>query len=184
MIVFLMVIENEVTRCKLEEIYKLYREKLILIAKDILHDEHEAEDIVQSAIIKMAECIDDKSDPKSHDVEGLVIVIVRRLAFNIYNKRKKWKTVDVEDCEVAISNDESTDPELHLLHIDQREWMSRKLAKIKEEYADILTLRHYYDYSFKKISDILSTSEDNVRMRYMRARKALNVIIGGGIDEK
>ncbi|MBN2285977.1 MAG: sigma-70 family RNA polymerase sigma factor [Tissierellales bacterium] len=184
MIAFLMVIENEETRCKLEEIYRLYRGKLILIAMEILHDDYEAEDVVQNAIIKMAECIDEDCNPKSNDVQGLVIVIVRRLSINIYNKRKKWEMVDLEENEAAISHDESTDPELQLLHIDQKEWVSRELEKIKGEYADILTLRHYYDYTFKKISSILSISEDNARMRYMRAKKALSGIIGGGINGK
>lgn len=179
-----MVIENEEIRCKLEEVYRLYRERLFLIAKDILHDDYEAEDVVQNAIIKMAECIDEDCDPKSNDVQGLVIVIVRRLSINIYNKRKKWEMVDLEENEAAISYDESTDPELQLLHIDQKEWVSRELEKIKGEYADILTLRHYYDYTFKKISSILSTSEDNARMRYMRAKKALSGIMGGGINGK
>jgi RNA polymerase sigma-70 factor (ECF subfamily) len=184
MIAFLMVIESEETRSKLEEVYKLYREKLFLIAKDILHDNYEAEDVVQNAIIKMAECIDDDCDPKSNDTQGLVIIIVRRLSFNIYNKRNRWKTVDIEDNESAISHDVSANPELQLLHIDQRERVSRELEKIKGEYADILTLRHYNDYSFKKISGILSTSEDNARMRYQRAKKALSGIMGGGINGK
>ncbi len=92
--------------------------------------------------------------------------------------------MSIEGYENAICDDEAVNPELHVLRLDQKEWISRKLAEIKEEYADMLSLKYYYGYSNNEIAGILSISEGNVRIRLMRARKALHEIIGGKADEK
>ena len=183
MIAFLMAIEDEITRSKLENIYRLHRKKLWYIANDILHDEYEAEDAVQEALIKVSEYIDENSDVKCNKTVGLIVIIVRRLSINIYNKRKRIKNVEFDRFE-ALVEDDGWSPEIHVLRLDEKEWIAEKLAKIKKEYADILTLKYYYEYPNSDIADMLSTSEGNVRIRLMRARNALHTIIGDDYYEE
>jgi len=184
MLTFLMIIEDEVTRSKLEEIYLLHKKKLFYIARDILHDDYEAEDVVQEALIKISKYIDEDMDPKCNKTIGLIVIIVRRIAINIYNQRQRRKTVDIDGYENVMCDEEILNPELHVLRLDQKEWMAKKLAKIKQEYADLLSLKYYFGYSNSEIADMLSISDGNVRIRLMRARKALHEIIGGEVDEK
>src|SRR5665647_2009931 len=115
MLTFLMIIEDEVTRSKLEEIYLLHKKKLFYIARDILHDDYEAEDVVQEALIKISKYIDEDMDPKCNKTIGLIVIIVRRIAINIYNQRQRRKTVDIDGYENVICNDEIVNPELHVL---------------------------------------------------------------------
>jgi RNA polymerase sigma-70 factor (ECF subfamily) len=177
MIAFLMAIEDEITRNKLEDIYRLHRKKLWYVANDILHDEYEAEDAVQEALIKVSEYIDKNFDVKCNKTVGLVVIIVRRLSINIYNKRKRRKNVEVDSFE-NVADDDGWSPEIHVLRLDEKEWIAEKLADIKKKYADILTLKYFYEYSNRDIADMLSTSEGNVRIRLMRAKNALHTIIG------
>jgi RNA polymerase sigma-70 factor (ECF subfamily) len=183
MIAFLMVIEDEITRNKLEDIYRLHRKKLWYIANDILHDEYEAEDAVQEALIKVSEYIDKNFDVNCNKTVGLVVIIVRRISINIYNKRKRRKTEDFGYFENMV-DDDVWNPEVYVLRLDEMEWIADKLASMKKEYADILTLKYFYEYSNKDIADILSTSEGNVRIRLMRARNALHAIIGDDYYEE
>ncbi len=60
MFVFLMSVDDEVLRTQLEEIYYLYRKELWYVAYDILNDEYEAEDVVQTALLKMARYLEKK----------------------------------------------------------------------------------------------------------------------------
>ncbi len=183
MIAFLMVIEDEITRNKLEDIYRLHRKKLWYIANDILHDEYEAEDAVQEALIKVSEYIDKNFDVNCNKTVGLVVIIVRRISINIYNQRKRRKTEDFGHFENMV-DDDVWNPEVYVLRLDEMEWIADKLASMKKEYADILTLKYFYEYSNKDIADILSTSEGNVRIRLMRARNALHAIIGDDYYEE
>lgn len=80
----LMVIENEKIRSGLEGIYNLYSKHLWYIANDILRDEYEAEDVVQTAFIKVSEYLDENTDIRCNKTRGLIVIIVRNIAINIY----------------------------------------------------------------------------------------------------
>jgi len=70
-------------------------------------------------------------------------------------------------------------PELTILRLDQSHEMARLLAKINHGYADILALKYTYEYTNDEIASMLSISEENVRKRLERAKKALKKIIEG-----
>jgi len=184
MIAFLMTIEDEETRNILEEIYKLHKKKMYYTARDILHDDYEAEDAMQEALIKVSKYIDKNMDPKCNKTLGLIVIIVRSISINIYNKRKRRKTIDIDGYENVIHDDTIGNPQLNIIRLDQKQYITKKLSQIKKEYADILTLKYYYGYSNKEISDLLSIKEGNVRVRLMRAKNALHEIIGDESHEK
>lgn len=96
MIIFLSVIEDDHLRSLLEEVYLLYKKELLYVANDILHDYHEAEDVVQTAIIKFSDYLEKNMSPKCHKTEALIVIIVRNLSINTYNQRKNRKTATVE----------------------------------------------------------------------------------------
>ena len=54
MISFLLTIENEKARSKLEEIYETYHKDMYITAFSILKNHHESEDIVQDAILRVS----------------------------------------------------------------------------------------------------------------------------------
>ncbi len=58
-------------------------------AYDILKDHYEAEDVVQDAMIKVANIIDGIEDVNCNKTRALIVIIVRNLSFNIYNRRKR-----------------------------------------------------------------------------------------------
>jgi RNA polymerase sigma-70 factor (ECF subfamily) len=184
MIAFLMVIEDESIRNKLTEVYELHNKKLIYIANNILHDEYEAEDVVQEALIKTSEYIEEDFDPKCNKSIGLIVTIVRSISINIYNKRKRRKTVDINDYENLVYDDEAFNPEILVLRMDERKRIAKKLKNVKQEYADLLSLKYNFGYTDKEIAKMLSISDGNARIKLMRARRALYEIIGGEFDEK
>lgn len=179
-----MVIEDESIRSKMAEIYKTYGKRLWSVANNLLHDEHEAEDAVQEALLKSTKYIDDDFDPKSNEALGLMITIVRGVSKSIYKKNHKIKTLDIEGRENEICNDEVVNPEQYVLQLGQQEWVAEKLSEIKVEYSDLLSLKYHYEYSNSEIASMLSMSEGNVRVKLMRARNSLQKIIGGGSDGK
>ena len=179
MFTLMMTIEDEHTQSKIEQIYRLYRKQLYFTAYDILKDYHEAEDVVQSAIVKIYSQIDKIDDIQCNKTRGFLVIIVRNLAFNIYNMRKKSINFDIEKQKTFSMKMSRLIPEQHVIKIDNAEWVARKLAQINPEYADVLVFRYTYQLSSEEIADLLNISESNVRVRLHRARKALQEIMKG-----
>lgn len=174
MLSFLLVIDDEVTRNKLEEIYIKYKKIAYWTAYNILKDPHESEDLVQDAIIRMSSLIHKIDEVGCNKTRALFVIIVRNLSINIYNKRKNTKNTNYEDIEI-VSTDLTLDEKM--INLDQTKWMLDMLTKINPTYADILSLKYYYDYSDLEISKSIGISEGNDRVRLHRARLAIKKII-------
>ena len=55
--------------------------------------------------------------------------------------------------------------------------ITKELEKIIPSYADILTLKYYYEYSNLEISKLLNIMEGNVRVRLYRAKQSIKKIL-------
>lgn len=179
MLLFLSIIENVETKSKLEQIYSNYKKDAYWTSYNILKDHHEAEDVLQDAIIKLSLIIDNIDEIKCNKTRGLFVIIVRNLSFNIYNRRKNKEYTSYEEVEI-VSQDLSLDEEM--IRLDQTKLMAEKLEKINPSYADILTLKFYYEYSNLEISKLLNITDGNVRTRLHRAKSAIKEILLKEVD--
>lgn len=176
---FLLVIKDEETRDKLEQIYNNYKKNAYWTAYNILKDYHESEDVVQDGIIKMSSLIDKIDEIRCNKTRALFVIIVRNLSLNIYNRKKKIKYTSNEDMEF-ISKDLSLDEEM--IRLDEVKWIADSLEKINPSYADIITLKYYYDYSNLEIAKLLDISEGNVRVKLHRARISIKNVLDQEVD--
>lgn len=176
---FLAAIEDVQVRHGLETLYHLYHKELWYVANDILKDEHEAQDVVQTAFIRVAKYIDQDFDPKCNKSRALIVIIVRNLAFDAYRKRQRQSTVVFDEVIHGADSQTYEPAEIRMIRLDNRHWVAEQLAELKSGYGDILTLKYVYDYSDQEIASLLEISEGNVRTRLSRARKALKKVIGG-----
>lgn len=174
MIPFLMIIEDENVRNRLEQIYMKYKNEVCWIAYKILNDKYEAEDVTHEAIIKLSPYIEKNMDLECNKIKGLFVIIVRNLSINIYNSRKKTSTVYNEGLEYIT---DELNIEEEIIRLDEAKFMADALTKINHLYSDILILKYYHDYSDSEISKLLNITEGNVRARLMRARRAVKNII-------
>lgn len=182
MFIFGIVIDDDFTRHKIEEMYRMYRKLLFYTAYCILKDYHEAEDVVHTAIIKICDHIDKIEDIKCNKTKAFLVIIVRNIAINVYNKKRRLTDIHME--KLVDLNDNYINPEEYMLKIENAEWVARKLAQINSEYADILVLRYTYQFSIEEIAYLLNTTEGNVRVKLHRARKALHDIMKGEYYEQ
>lgn len=184
MFTFLMVVGDENIRSKLEKLFILYHKEMLYVAYSILNDFHEAEDVVQSAILKLTTRLDKIDEISSNKTRSFIVIVVRNLSINIYNQRKRRALLPIEAIDESLLHDEETSLDHYLIQLDLTKWTAQKLAMIDPSYADILTLRYYYDYSNAEIADLLNITEGNVRVKLHRAKKALADVIGGAKIER
>lgn len=182
MILFLMIIDDEKTRDKLEEIYIHYHKELFIVAYSILKDYHEAEDIVHNAILKLSNNIDKIFEIKCKKTRAYLVIIVRNLCYNAYNRKKGISYLDFDKTNL-IPQTNKFDFEEHIARIEKHKEIAKQLAKLHKPYADILTLRFYHQLSISEIAMTLEITENNASVRINRALHALQDILEeGGIS--
>ena len=176
MITFLMVIENDEDRNKLEELYNLWHRDMFVVAYSILKDFHEAQDIVQDAIIRLSVNLEKIIDLKCKKTRSYLVIIVRNLSFNAYNKRNGIQLVEPAELERMLIN-ENEMLEDFVIKLDTHMSIQNYLGKLYEPYSDILTLRFYYELEIREISEMIGITENNVSVRIHRALAALKSMI-------
>lgn len=177
MFTFLLMIEDEQERNKLEELYLTYRKELFYTAYQILHDYHDAEDVIQSAFIKIYKYLDKISEINCKKTRGYLVIIVRNLSYDRYKEKKRTLPVDFLD-ETAVETEISDSSlEEYILNLEAGKELAEALTKLKTRDADIMTLKYYYEYSLTEIADLMNLSNDMVSVRITRAKKALKKIL-------
>lgn len=72
----------------------------------------------------------------------------------------------------------------NVVHKAEAGLLLQRIARLKEDYQDVLTLRLVEGLSFGDIAVILEKSQGNVRVMYHRARKALEEKNGNDVSPK
>ena len=100
MLAIIAAIENDFEREFITQIYLTYYKKMRGKALFIIKDEHEADEIVQEAFVKLIEHVQSlmKIDPIK--VPVYVMVTVKHISFNHWNARKKEKGTKGKDLNV------------------------------------------------------------------------------------
>jgi len=153
------------------KLYQQYKKLMFFVARDILHDDFLAEDAVQTAFSNLLHIRFKLDDINSNKTKSFVVIIVRNIAINQYNKLKKQAAAsegelfDVPDggnlpIDIVISNENAND-------------IYASLLELEPQYSDILRMKYFMGFSNKEISSVFDISEELVRVRLYRGRKKL-----------
>lgn len=176
MLTFLMVINNQEARNMLEQLYLAYHKQMFYIANEILKDIHESQDVVQTSILKLVDYVDRIECVNCNKTKHLVVTIVRNTAIDNYRRKKKHSVIPSEDFDDLEKSNDTTLDDL-IIRLSEAEELAEKLAQLKIDYADILTLKYYHEFNDKEIAEILNISYENVRVRLNRAKTALKKLM-------
>ena len=132
-----------------------------------------AEDITSQVFIK---CWKRFKDGLKFDNESAYLFKVARAEVaNHYRKNSKYKIISTSSAQEIPSPAKSPEEE------EEIKWQVNKaqglLAKLKEEYQDILILRYIDGYDIDEIALMLNKTEANVRVMAHRALKALRELM-------
>ena len=172
MLLFLMAIEDVESRDLLEKIYRAYHKEMFYIANDILKNSHDASDVVQTSIIKLIPYIEKINDVKCNKTKYLIVTIVKNTAIDLYRKKNNHPLLEIEVAE-DIPDSISESMEDTVIRLSDAKIIAEKLAQLSPEYADVLTLKYYFEFEDKEIAEILKISHLNVRVRLSRAKSHL-----------
>ena len=185
MLAFLLIIDDEKVRSKLEKIYVHYHRELFITAYSILKDYHEAEDVVQNVVLKLSNNLEKILEIKCKKTRSYLVIIIRNLCMDAYNRKKGIKYIPFDEVNRMVIEDEMNLDD-YVLRIEESKEMAKHLSEIHQSYGDILTLKYYHQLSISEIAYALEITENNVSVRSNRALKALKGILeeGGGSLER
>lgn len=145
---------------------------MIHTAMNILKDQQLAEDAVHQAFLRLMNNLEKISDVTCNKTRSFLVIIVRNIAINIYNKRKKETGVFLEE----IENESITDNlSIENLVISEESYdeIVNNISKLDKKYSDVILLKYCFDYSNYEIATLLSISNENVRVRIHRGKMKL-----------
>lgn len=158
----------------LEELVNRHRSKIYSYIFVTIKNQALAEDFFQDTFIKVIKTL--KSG--RYNEEGKFLPWVMRIAHNLmidhFRKEKKFRKVsgrsrDNEDMDIfsTIGYDE-LNAEQRLVKNQVRTDVKELIERLPAEQKEVVKLRHYYDMSFKEISDFTNVSINTAlgRMRY------------------
>lgn len=154
-----------------QEIVDKYKNNIYAASFSICANAGDAEDVVQDTLLQYY-MTHTNFDNEEHIRAWLLRVAINK-ALNIQRSFWHRHKVPLEDYMETLSFETPESRDLFA-----------EVMKLPEKYRAVVHLFYYEDYSIREISQILKTSESNVKVRLSRARAMLKESLKEGwLDE-
>jgi RNA polymerase sigma-70 factor (ECF subfamily) len=150
------------------------------LAKWLLRNEEDAQDVVQEAYLRAF-----KSFGGFHGSNGRawLLTIVRNTSYTLLKKNRAVDLTTTFDEEIHTAGHESVSPATILEHSENTELIKEAMDALPAEFREILVLRHLEGLSYKEIADIAQIPPGTVMSRLSRARAELKEYLAARISK-
>jgi RNA polymerase sigma-70 factor (ECF subfamily) len=169
MFIFLSLIDNEQDKRKFEILYSLYYKRMFYVAKNILHDVHEAEDALQNAFISLAANIDKVDDISSKSTLSFVLTVERNAAIDLLRKRDAIIYIDDD----FFSHERDIDISDIIVSEEEFNNVVAAIQKLPDKYKDVLNLHYINNFTVKETASLLSRKASTIKKQITRGKKLL-----------
>ena len=151
-----------VQEIRIRRLLNTYGDSIFRLALSYLHNEADAQEIVQDTIIQLL-----RYDPDFPD-SGKEKAWLMKTAANLSRNRIRFnQTHEADDLQEQLAAEEKTD----LSYV----WDA--VRQLPQKQREVIHLFYQEGYSTKEIADILRMKEATVRTRLVRARKLLKEML-------
>src|SRR5436189_6314532 len=151
------------------------------LAKWLLRNEEDAQDVVQEAYLRAF-----KSFSGFHGSNGRawLLTIVRNTSYTLLKKNRAVDLSTTFDEEIHASDHESASPAAILEHAEDTELIRNAMDQLPTEFREIVILRHQEGLSDKEIGDIAQIPPGTVMSRLARAGAKLREYLAARIGKE
>jgi RNA polymerase sigma-70 factor (ECF subfamily) len=152
-----------------EVIMRRYNQRLYRVSRAILHDDAEAEDVMQEAYVRAYTHLDQFAGRSTFST-WLTRIAVHE-ALSRLRSRNRHPQVDVIDYEGEISmntSGKSFNPEQNASTAQLREFLEEAVLNLPDSYRTVIMLRDIEELSTAETAEALDLTEDNVKVRLHR----------------
>lgn len=169
----------------LATVFEQYADRIYRLAMNVLHDEQQADGVVQNTFMALIEHID------QFEGRARVGTWLYRVGYNECQMRLRSVRPDLEldaldepDIMPARFVDWETVPESVVSSAESAAQMERAIASLKPELRMVFILRDVEELSTQETAQILSLSEGAIKVRLHRARLALREKLAAYFEER
>lgn len=153
-----------------ETLVRRYQKPIYHLALRMVKDPEDAEDITQTVFVKAYEKLD------SFNPEHQFFSWIYRIAVNeSINFSKRQKRLD--EYESGITAVQQLTPEENFRSAELSEYIGDAISRLKMDYRLVLVLKHFHDFSYQEMSEVLQIPEKTVKSRLFTARQQLKEIL-------
>jgi len=140
------------------------------LARWLVRNDHDAEDLVQDAYLRAFNSFDGFH---GGDGRGWILTIVRNTCYTWLQQSRNRGVAEVFDEELHTLEDHSRNPEVELLQTVDSQLLRQTLEKLPVEFREILVLRELEGMSYREIADLAGIPVGTVMSRLARGRERL-----------
>ncbi|HTM66959.1 MAG TPA: RNA polymerase sigma factor [Flavipsychrobacter sp.] len=156
-----------------ELLIRKYNQRLYRIARSIVTEDSEIEDLMQCAYIRAYEHLG-KFEWRSSFSTWLVRILVNECLSHLKKKHRVMVTdIDDELSTSSYKNISSPTPVSVVLNKELAQALEEALLNIPEKYRTVFVMREIEDMSVAETVEALALSESNVKVRLNRAKSML-----------
>jgi RNA polymerase sigma-70 factor, ECF subfamily len=156
-----------------EEIVLPHLDAAYRLARWLVRNEYDAEDIVQEASLRALRYFRTFSGGNGR---AWFLAIVRTTTWG-WRRRRFRALTDAFDEEQHSSARPMSDPEAVLLHTDDVALIERAMCNLPDGFRELLVLRELKDLSYRELADVMEVPIGTVMSRLSRARQAFRVAL-------
>jgi RNA polymerase sigma-70 factor (ECF subfamily) len=150
------------------------------LAKWLLRNEEDAQDVVQEAYLRAFRSF---GGFRGGNGRAWLLTIVRNTSYTLLKKNRAADFTAFDE-EIHAPSDESVDPATILEHSEDAELIKEAINELPAEFREILVLRHQEGLSYKEIADIAQIPPGTVMSRLARARGKLKEYLAARIGKE
>src|SRR5689334_15948006 len=143
------------------------------LARYLLRDEHDAQDVVQEAALRALRYFGGYS---GGDARAWLLAIVRNCTLT-RKRRRAGEPTDpfVDPADLSVSASHETDAAAG--ESSERSRVRRAIDALPQEFREVIVLREVEDMSYREISDVVGVPMGTVMSRLARARQRLAALL-------
>lgn len=172
-----------------KELYELlmrkYNQKLYRIARAIVKDDSDAEDILQDTYLKAYEKLGQFQN-RSQFSTWIIRILINNANATL-NKRKRFdKSVPAEDAYLNTPDSFPQNPDFQMSNNELKKILEQAIDNLPETLRGVYIMREVEGFSVAETSECLNITQENVKTRLHRAKTILKDELykksKGGID--
>lgn len=159
---------------KLENLYLKYKEMMYREANKVLHNEYDAEDAVQIAFERLANCTDKITDEIPAMTCAFMKIVAKNAAVNVCRQRlylnKYENTFDILQDDLIDKDLELADLIIDKLSVER---IVENIKNLPDKYRDIIVLEKICGYSREETMALYAENYETIKRRLTRAKTKL-----------